>query len=750
MTIVILAEKREQGEKIAAGLGLNQREGHTLIGSHNNQKTIVCWAAGHLVQPIDPEEANPNANWIEPESLLPIPVPGKLKPSDRGKSMLGGLKAVISKASEVWIATDPDREGEGIGRNILLYAGYKGNVKRLWLVGSLEPSEIKKAANTILDGNKKLPLFRAQQARQGADWLWQFLVRAYTMKGRGGLMGENLGTGKGAASVVSVGRVQTPTLKMVVDRDTAIANFKPILHYTTAPIAAGIPWNYITPSDEFLVGQAKNIQFDDAGDIFFINKADVTGFSNRLIGSTMTVLKATKGDKSVSPPLPHSLTSLQRTMSKLLGMSSKKTLEIADAIRLDGYLTYPRTEHGELPMSLYNKDDLTAQLNACMAVPEIKSSAIAMLSKHPEDPAPKCYTNKPMEHHGIIPTGKIPDLSKWPKDRVMVFTVCAKAFVTALHPPAQYKVLSIEGEVAVNGLLGEKPSHFKKTSSQLVSAGWKALGDSEDDGDAVTSLPDIKQGQQLNITASPIFEKKTTPPKPYTEDTLLAAMLYAGREVGGEDGRLLNEVSGIGTPATRAAIIETLELREYISLKKTKAATVITSTAKGADLIKAIDAELSSVVMTALWERQLKEIEGAKDDTEAIEKRNAFMREQVAFATKHIEQIVAIMKSTPTKHRGNNMSKPTEGMIKFAKAIAEQCKIELGNALNDFDSCKAFIDKNKDSLPPKTGGSDGKPTEKMVAFARKLSGEKQLELKDDVLLSFKKCKAFIDEALKMQ
>src|SRR5690554_3698819 len=735
MTLVVIAESREKGEKIAAAMGLSKRGDKRISGAYNGKPAVLCWASGHLFQPIDPEQAKPDCNWFDPKSLLPLPVPGKMKLSERGGPLFKVIKDVLKDATEVWIGTDADREGEAIGRDAIRYAQYKGPVKRLWFSGALEKADIDKAIRDIYESADKIPTWRAQQARQGADWLWQFLVRAYTMSGRNGLMGDELGKGKGSKGVVSVGRVQTATLKMIVDRDNQIANFKKIDYFLVSPFAGGLSWNYRPPAE---VEPADGIQFDDDGKPYFISESKANAFKERLEGSTMVVTKAAKGKKLSNPPLPHSLTSLQRTMSKK-GISAKDTLQITDQIRLAGYLTYPRTEHGELPISLYSADDIKNQLTAVAALPELREAAKAMAALHPQENPPACYTTKPMEHHGIIPTGKVPNFNdgSWDKNRIAIFTECARAFVTALHPPAQFKTLSVEGAAQVDGMGEENPSRFHRQTEQLVVGGWMELG-GKDLESLKAELPNIKDGDELNIESATVTAKQTTPPKPYTENTLLAAMANAGRQAAGEDAKLLREVSGIGTPATRANIIEILTSRDYISAGKT-----LVSTPKGRALVKHVPEDLSSVVITAKWERQLREIEQAGDEETSTELRNKFLREQMGLVEKHITKVIEIMSDIDTSKKQGGSNKPTPKMQSLIKKVGATLGIDTEEALSSFDKGKEFLDENLSKMP-----KTNQPTSKMLAFAEKLSADKNLPLPVDVSESFDSCRDFIDLALK--
>lgn len=746
MTIVILAEKGEQGEKIATALGFSVRGKRSFHGRINGRNACVCWAAGHLLTPQDPDKEKPDMNWFSPVSLLPAPMQGKMVLTERGRNYISGIKENVSKATEVWIATDPDREGEAIGRNILEHLNYKGPVKRMWLSESLEPNDIQKAVGNLIEGHKHLPLWRAQQARQNADWMWQLLVRAYTMKGRAGLMGSLLGQGKGRSSVVSVGRVQSATLKMIVDRDHEIANFQPIDHFQVYINTNGFQWPYQPPAGIEPIKGSHIV--DDKGKLYFINKAEADEFVARLAGSSLSITKATPRKQLRQPPTPYSLTKLQQVMARKYGMSSSKTLKLADKVRMDGYLTYPRTEHGLLPLSLYNPDDLKAQLAAVSAVEELAEHADNMASLHPQQEPPKCYTSKPMEHHGIIPTGKVPDLNAMSKDEAAIFTECARAFVTALHPPAEYDVLEAEGLVNTHGMVDENPALFKRSFKTLTRPGWLVLqgaGNDKKDEEMVSNLPNFEQNDALNIDSAVAKASRTSPPKHFNEASLLNAMLNAGRLAEGADARILREAKGIGTPATRAAIIETLVAREYIQKTRSRV-PLIKATEKGSALIKHIPSELADVAITASWEAQLKDIEAAITDQDARGLRDKFMQEQHRMISNLIQDIVDNMAHIETKAPSYS-DEPSEKQLALVRKLGQELGVDTATAERSRKAASAFIDKHIKKAR-KARSKANPPTEKMLKFAKDLAERNKVKLPKNAETTFDDCKKFIDQQLK--
>ena len=731
MGILVLCEKREQGEKVAQGLGLSAGRGR-FHGRWKGVEMVLVWAAGHLFEPEEPQAAKPDANWHDPASLLPLPEKVGLKPSERGKKLLGGLKREIRAAREVWIATDPDREGEAIARDILEHAGFRGVLKRMWLGDSLEPSDVKKAAEKLLPGEQHLPDYRAQQARRSSDWYWQFLVRNYTAAARCGMLGPELAEGRGRAGVVSLGRVQSATLRLIVERDLAIERHSTIEHYGVSATLSGLEMVY---APEAPIPPQKGVHVDDDGKALLTDKKAVSALSARLErGGKALVERVERRRAKRAAPNPHSLTTLQRICSRKYGLSARETLKIADQLRLDGYLTYPRTEHGELPLSLYNREDFERILPACFAIEELTTPARQAFANHANEDfstPPRCFVKKPMEHHGIIPTGKRPNLAGWERKQRQVFIECARAFVVALYPEAVYDTLSVIAHADTEDALGRERTRLTGNARALLIPGWlAALGEPEE---ASHALPELTEGEAYPLEAVTLKTARTRPPKPFTEDTLLGAMKAAGSHAEGEDAKILNKVSGIGTPATRDTVIETLFTRNYTR----REGKTIRSTPRGRALIARVPEDLANVSLTADLERSLNAIAQAKSDAEARRMRDAFIAEQSQFVTRHIKETIDTMSQHPAENAPCNP--PTAKMLSAARKISHSRNIDLPeDAERSFEACRAFLDEVMSQPAP--------PTPKMRELAQKIERETHIAL-DGALETFEACKAYIDAHL---
>ncbi len=778
MRIYTLAEKREQAEKIAAGLGLSPST-NCYRGRFAGHDVTVGWASGHLFSHAEPDKVKPDIDWRSPSSLLPMPTNPPLVLKDkRAKDRYSAIKSQLEGQDAVWLATDPDREGEAIGWNILQVAAYKGPVYRMWLTESLEPPDIQHAAKSLHKAEQHKCLWRAQEARSVSDWFYQFATRAFTMLARRGKLGAALAGGSGKSSVASLGRVQTAALALVVERDRAIESFVPVTHYIPVAVFQG------GGAEVRAIYQPKLEKGEEVP--YFTDKSVVDRFLGQVrgVGKGDVVLAETK-HQAQNPPLPYSMTQLQRAMSRKHGISPSKTLEIADSLRLRGFLTYPRTEHGELPASMYTAELVGTVLKTLSGVNAVARQAQQAFDLHfgagAKAPTPACFTTKPMEHHGIVPTHKKAPLDEFTKQERAIYEACARQLVQAMFPAAKFEARTLLFQVAAEGLMDESSSLFKATSKRLIDKGWKAAfggDDEEDSGSAGPGLPKLAKGAVAPVVGVDSQEKTTTPPKPFTLDALLAALLHAGRHTNDANARaMLNKVSGIGTPATRHTIIDTLRDREFIKEEKGQ---VVRSTERGRALYDAAPKSLSSVVTTAEWEMRLKRIEAMTDDAQARQERDAFIQAQAEFVTSlikdakaklpdheisaerisgakklaeihgveippEIEKSAEALNEFVAQLRARGMP-PTPKMRDLADQIATRKGETLDpSVLSNFDACKRYLDNNtqRGGNGKKKGGG-GKPSEKMVGAAEAIAKRKNVKLPRGYKTNFEVCKQFLD------
>lgn len=548
MSILVIGEKPSVSRELAKVLGAKLKKN----GYMESNGYIVSWCFGHLVGLKFPDEYSENwaAKWSFAQ-LPMIPNEWKFKISEASKDQFKALKELMtnSDVTEIICATDADREGECIFRYVYNLVKCKKPVKRLW-ISSLEESAIRNGFNKLKNSTEYDNLYQAGFCRAKADWLV-------------GMNGSRLFSVRYNAHL-NTGRVQTPTLAMIVKRDDEIANFVKQKYFTV---------------DLDIGFKASSARIDDE------READnlVSSCNNK----TVTVTEIKKEVKSVSAPKLFDLTSLQREANKKFGYTAQQTLDYMQSLYEKKLVTYPRTE------SQYLSDDME----------QIAYSLIPSISEHfefgrVENPNLKAVINnsKVTGHHAIIPTeiGVKCDISSLSTGEQNILKLVALRLLCASASAYKY------GSVKVK-LLCEN-TEFTATGRTVLESGWKALdskiGEAEKSNEK--SLPNLENSMTFTAKASK-SEHFTIPPKAYTEDTLLSAMEHAGAEDFDENA----EKTGLGTPATRANTIENLVKHGYIERDGKK----IISTSKCRNLVKVMPDEVKSAQLTADWENKLLEVE---------------------------------------------------------------------------------------------------------------------------------------------
>lgn len=581
---VVIAEKPSVAKDLAAHLGAKNR----LDGYFEGNGYQVTWAFGHLVTLKEPNEYDPALKKWSLHTLPFVPHSFELKLiSNPGVSkQFGVIKKLIKQSKELIAATDAGREGELIFRYILSLMGEeKKPFKRLWL-SSLTDEAIQKAFEALKPGTDYENLYEAARCRSESDWIVGLnATRNFTVRyGRGEILW-------------SVGRVQTPVLAMIAEKDEEISHFvsEPFWELKTEYRKTLFKWKGGRLKKE---EKAKELVEKIKDSPFSISKVDA------------------KQEKTL-PPFLYDLTDLQREMNKKYGMSASDTLEIAQQLYEGKAISYPRTD------SKYLSSDMKGEIPSILkALEGIRPQEIEKLDlKALAFNARIFNSEKVSDHHAIIPTGKTP--SSLSPHSQKVFDAVVMRFISVFYPPCLKNVTTVEGEV-----LNE---HFQAKGVQIVSPGWTVLygkdSDEEKNKEEDQQLPEFtlkEEGPHHPL----IKQGKTEAPKHFTEGTLLGAMETAGKFVDDEQLKEALKQKGLGTPATRAAIIETLLRRSYISRdKKTLKATDL-----GRYLIALIqDPNLKSPELTGEWESKLKEIEQGKLSS------SAFMAEIVGY-TKNLIQ----------------------------------------------------------------------------------------------------------------
>ncbi|EBV1275634.1 DNA topoisomerase III [Salmonella enterica subsp. enterica serovar Oranienburg] len=607
---LFLCEKPSQARDIAKFIGAGQRGDGFLSGPG----VTVTWARGHLLEQAEPEAYGEQYGNPWRLDVLPlVPQQWKLEVKKDARSQFSVINRLLKQVDEVVIATDADREGEVIARELLEYCRFQGRVFRLWL-SALDDASIRSALANIWPSEKTEALYRAGVGRGRADWVTGMnLTRLYTLKAREA----------GISGVMSVGRVQTPTLAIVVRRDLEIENFIPkpysdvIATLISDNIAFPVKW---VAAAQYCDEEGRCIQAGIAAQVVELCRQTASA----------TVIDCQTKRQKKSAPLAFSLGSLQQACAEKFGMPAQQVLDIAQSLYETHKLTtYPRTDCGYLPVSM--RDEVRAVLAALMQTdPSLKShSALAQLDI---SLVSRIWNDKKITaHHGIIPTKQAGDLSRLSTDERNVYQLIRQHYLAQFLP--QMEVDATEATFNISGQL------FRTTGNVVVVAGWKALftepsrtaqipADGNDDKEAASRLPPLQAGQTCRVQGAEEKRLQTKPPVPYNDGTLIAAMTNAASFV--TDAALkkvLKENAGIGTEATRAGIIDTLVKRGFLVRDK----KVLRSTPTGRDLVSALPSALTSPGLTALWEQLLDEVAAGRVSLEDfMAKQNAWVVQLVS------------------------------------------------------------------------------------------------------------------------
>ena len=602
---LVLAEKPSVGRELARVLGAGKGgEGYMESGQY-----IVTWALGHLVTLADPEEYDAKYKTWDMETLPMLPDKRKLtviKETSRQFRVVQGLLR-RSDVGELVIATDAGREGELVARWIMEKAGWKGKTRRLW-ISSQTDKAIREGFQHLRPASEYDHLYQSAEARSQADWYVGLNVtRALTCR-----YGASL----------SAGRVQTPTLSLLVEREKEIRDFVPREFYTVAArTEAGF----------------EALRRDEKGQSRIADKAAAEAIRDKLKGKTARIVQLKKQVKQTPPPAAYDLTELQRDANKKYAYSAKETLNLMQSLyERHKLLTYPRTD------SRYISDDVVPTLPErlqSVRFGDYAPLANRLLRTRPLQTRYLVNNAKVTDHHAILPTEEPADFRYLSGPEQNVYDLVARRFLAVLLPPFSYEemelTLQCEGET------------LRCRGRRVLEEGWHAAYGSalpeedEEDEERSQSLPALKQGDLVRLRDVKVTAGKTSPPSRYTEAALLTAMEHPNAS--GADKKTLEETGGLGTPATRADIIEKL-LSSFCAERSGK---TLAPTAKGIQLVNLVPEELRSPLLTARWENRLAAIAAGKEAPET------FIREMKAYAARLVTEV----KAAQGEYRHDNATK---------------------------------------------------------------------------------------------
>ena len=604
---LVLAEKPSVGKELARVLGCG-RGGN---GYMEGERYIVTWALGHLVTLADPDVYDKKWEKWDMDELPMLPQPMKLVVIPESRKQYQVVSGLMKRAdvTELIIATDAGREGELVARWIMQKAGWKGKTQRLW-ISSQTDKAIRDGFRSLRPASEYDKLYRSAQARSEADWLVGLNVtRAMTCK-----WGAQL----------SAGRVQTPTLSLIVRREEEIRRFVPKEY-----------WGIAAKLDGFTAYWR-----DAKGNASTFEKQRAEELLNKLKGKPAVLLRVEKTWKQTPPPAAYDLTELQRDANKKYAYSAKETLSLMQSLyEQHKLLTYPRTD------SRYISDDvvptLPERLRSCM-VDIYKPLAQEIAKKRPLQTRYLVNNAKVTDHHAIIPTEEQPYLYNLSGPERNIYDLVVRRFFAVLMLPFEYE------DIRLTVKIGDEI--FQARGKHVLNIGWKAAYDksftfdeeAEDEGEQ--SLPALHQGDRLAVSALTLRSGKTSPPGRYTEATLLSAMEHPSGTVSDKNlSRILEETSGLGTPATRADIIEKLFSSFYVERRGKE----LVPTSKGVQLVELVPDELRSAELTARWE----------DTLAGIAKGTASDRDFVSAMRKYASELVAQVKASEKSFHHDNQTR---------------------------------------------------------------------------------------------
>ena len=623
--IVCIAEKPSVAKDIAKVLGATS----ACQGYMEGNGYQVTWTFGHLCELKEPDDYTPMwKRWsLAALPMIPPRFGIKLKDDSGIKAQFAVIERLMQNADSIINCGDAGQEGELIQRWVMQKAGAKCPVKRLW-ISSLTEESIREGFQNLKDQSEYEPLYLAGLSRAIGDWLLGMnATRLYTLKYRpDGRSGQ----------VLSIGRVQTPTLAMIVNRQKEIECFEPRQSWVLSTIYRDTKFNAIAHDEDAEAEERAEIEaaakegktVKSKGPIFrqieFQTEETGKAVLDSIKDNDFTVISISKKKGTEAPPRLYDLTSLQVDCNKKFGYSADLTLQLIQSLYEKKFTTYPRVDTTFLSDDIYAKcpQTMNGLYKTQFGGQAPYADLIKAIGGKPLKKSKKVFdSSKVTDHHAIIPTGVPPQgLSDAERN---VFDLVARAFIAAFYPDMKFETTTVMGEAPLSAPSAEVTPYaeggekilFRTSGRVIVDEGWKvvfrktAVKENEDeaidDNSSSSSLPIFSKGEHGPHVPS-LAEKWTQPPKPYTEATLLRAMETAGKFVDNDELRDAMKENGIGRPSTRAAIIETLFRRHYIRKERKN----LVATPTGVELIELIREELlKSPELTGIWEKKLRDIE---------------------------------------------------------------------------------------------------------------------------------------------
>ncbi len=685
--IVCIAEKPSVAREIAHILGAN----HSHDGYMEGNGYQVTWTFGHLCTLKEPHDYTPSWKaWSL--SCLPMIPPRfgiKLIENDQGiEKQFKIIEKLMQAADEIINCGDAGQEGELIQRWVMQKAGAHCPIKRLW-VSSLTEEAIREAFSKLKEQSEYDSLYKAGLSRAIGDWLLGMnATRLYTLK-----YGQN-------RQVLSIGRVQTPTLALIVNRQHEIEHFEPKQYWVLSTVYRETTFNAILKRSEedlmadiekqkekaekakqdFDVAEAiRKAEENNPGIEPIANETQGNALLDRISQVPFTVTSITQKEGKEAPLRLFDLTSLQVECNKKFGYSADETLRLIQSLYEKKITTYPRVD------TTFLSDDIYPKCPGILAGLKPYEAFTAPLAGKKLNKSKKVFDNsKVTDHHAIIPTGQNPiNLTDMEK---RVFDLVARRFIAVFYPDCKFSTTTVIGEA--DGI------EFKTTGRRILDSGWKVLfnkpqtnlpdgiADADNDtheGEEERSLPTFKKGES-GPHEPKLDEKWTQPPRPYTEATLLRAMETAGKLVDNDELRDALKENGIGRPSTRAAIIETLHKRHYIRKERKN----LIATPTGVELIGLIHEELlKSAELTGIWEKKLREIEKRSYDAATFLDELKQMVNDIVHSvlSDNTNRRITVMEEAPKENKAKEVKKKRTSSPRKPKDEKPQAPLKVDDSM---------------------------------------------------------------------
>ncbi|MEK4129483.1 DNA topoisomerase III [Solibacillus sp. FSL W8-0474] len=658
---LIIAEKPDQAAKLAAPFSSTKKAGYFEVkpNTYFPDGALITWAIGHLCELKAPEEYNPSWKKWTLEALPIIPDRFEYKVTKLKYKQFNIIKALVNRTDiqEIIIGGDAGREGELIIRTILKLCRANKPMKRLW-ISSLTENAVKNGFANLLPEEKTRNIYYEALSRSCADWLIGINTsRLYTV-----LLKQ-----KGVKDVFSIGRVQTPTLALIVKREHEIANFKPE------------PFWEIEAEFNF-EGKILKAKWHKENNSRVLEERQAIAIANFCMNKQVEITSIKEETKEFAPPLLFNLSTLQATANKAFKISPQHTLDILQKLYLKGLVSYPRSdsqfltneEAKTLPNILENLSKIDQYKN--LLPPPVKSILTNKRFVNPQ---------KVTDHHAIIITEQLPNLSKLSPEEFKIYDLVVRQVIAAHYNNAIYSYTTIHSLV-------EKRAEFISKGKMQIEEGWrKVIFHANADKDEL--LPLLRENEQGIVTKAKERKSETQPPNRYSEGNLITLMKTAGKHL--EDTELekvLSKTEGLGTEATRAGIIGTLKDRQYIEIKRNQ----VFATTKGMLLIEALgESILTSPSMTAKWEQRLSEIgEGTASPNVFMEQVKKLSYKLITDANER-EKEWAFNQSEVEKITANN---PYNKKYNREKTVVGKCMLCDGSIIDHgtFYGCSNYKTAN--------------------------------------------------------